>query len=193
MTDERCAVEALGRCRFAPATWDKKFAHSLAAKAEDAVLSVRQREVLWKLVKKYRRQMPPICLEEVAWREANNDRLGFEDRLDGDPQDATLRLIFADWLEEHGCEPVGAAQRWIVAHGTFPHLVPCGQSYGPNGTRGCNYEWTFGMEVWKVFGTITAENADYHLPYHHRSRRKAEEALGRAIKIRSGVPFENPA
>lgn len=59
MTDiERAAVAGLWRCTFLPGTWDKRFSRALAKRDASKPLSEKQQEWLWKLVWKYRRQIP---------------------------------------------------------------------------------------------------------------------------------------
>jgi uncharacterized protein (TIGR02996 family) len=36
------------------------------------------------------------------------------------PGDPLPRLIFADWLEEHGLDAEAAGQRWAAKHGHYP-------------------------------------------------------------------------
>lgn len=57
--EDRNLIGLLAGVRFAPATWDKRFAHNLMdqAKSERAALTDRQREWLRKCVYKYRRQI----------------------------------------------------------------------------------------------------------------------------------------
>jgi hypothetical protein len=57
---ERQAALRLGGCRFAPATFDKRFARDMAARAESdpsLELSDKQRENLWRLAHRFRRQL----------------------------------------------------------------------------------------------------------------------------------------
>ncbi len=57
---ERRIIEALGRCSFLPASFDRRFARDMLWQLQNVakpVLSPKQRETLWKLAKKFRRQM----------------------------------------------------------------------------------------------------------------------------------------
>jgi len=46
---------------------------------------------------------------------ADNEETGFRCHLETNPADQTLRLVFADWLEERGRTPEAEEQRDIVA------------------------------------------------------------------------------
>lgn len=37
------------------------------------------------------------------------------------PQDRTLQLAYADWLEEQDSSKLAAAWRWVVEEGLYPH------------------------------------------------------------------------
>lgn len=181
MTYERIAIEALARCSFLPGSWDKRFARDMAATAEDYRLTAKQRQCLWKMAWKYRRQMPPLATTEARrWLDRDTREAEFQAALDDDPMDFTVRLVFSDWLEECGRDSEAVAQRWMAANEVAPYLTPVGQSYGPGGVKGCNHEWTFGMKVWEKCGK-TLMNADY-LPYHHNSREQAEARLAVALE-----------
>lgn len=45
---------------------------------------------------------------------------GFEAALADRPADATVRAIYADWLDDHGQDRYAAAHRWLAAHGKHP-------------------------------------------------------------------------
>jgi len=173
MTNERIAIEALARCTFLPGSWNKRFAKGLAAQPEGTLITVKQRQCLWKLVHRYRRQMPPICLEFLKARdEMDLAQLGFEDQLDSAPDNTALRLVYADWLDEHGDESLALAQRWMVEQGIFPHLTAGGVSYGQE-TKAINFDWTLGMTAWELF-----RHTPYHrFSYHNHTRREAERNL----------------
>ena len=51
--DEAHAITCLGQVRYPPASWDKRFAHSLNASAG---LTEREVPQLWRLMLRYRRQ-----------------------------------------------------------------------------------------------------------------------------------------
>lgn len=57
---EIAAAKALSKCSFLPATFAKRFARSLGeiAQSETPVISENQALNLWRLVWKYRRQIP---------------------------------------------------------------------------------------------------------------------------------------
>ena len=49
---------------------------------------------------------------------------GFEAALAASPDDAGLRLIYADWLDDHGETAYAAAHRWLAANGKWPDHHP---------------------------------------------------------------------
>jgi uncharacterized protein (TIGR02996 family) len=53
----------------------------------------------------------------------------FEQALDADPDDWTLRLVYADWLAEQG-DALERAQRWMAQHQKRPATVLEGSGYG---------------------------------------------------------------
>lgn len=56
--NEKQAVTMLKGCRFAPATWDKRFVGQLDAEA----LTVKERPQVWRLFIRYRRQIQPMIV-----------------------------------------------------------------------------------------------------------------------------------
>jgi uncharacterized protein (TIGR02996 family) len=64
--------------------------------------------------------------------DADWDRL-----LDQTPGDATLRLGYADWLEENGETARAGAQRWLAARGLYPQ---------PYGTEAEGKVWWYKRE-----------------------------------------------
>lgn len=92
---QRRLIEALARCRFATATWDKKFSRSmanLAAADPGCDLSGRQHESLCRLVVKYRRQLA-FEIETLARQEL--EALGMDEKLWSVCTDPVRML---DWL-----------------------------------------------------------------------------------------------
>lgn len=143
-------IQNLARCRFAPATWDKKFARDLAAKPEGVILTPKQRANLYRLVVRYRKQLATndywrtkVIPYAQAWVAVPADQRAFEDALDADSFDWTTRAVYGDWLEEHGQPELAAAQRWMVEHKEAPEQRPCGTSYGAGKPVGCNHEYHF--------------------------------------------------
>lgn len=179
MTYERIAIENLDRCTFTPGSPPKRFARQMAATPENHRLTPRQREYLWQLTINYRRQIRAVGIVDYArwWLGRPKEQIAFEQDIDTDPTDAQKRLMYADWLEERGDELCNA-QRWMVERGWYPSLVPCGQSYGPKGTSGCNYEWTLGMDVWGYFCALLKPMGNV---YHHRGREAAELWLAESL------------
>lgn len=194
MTDERVAIEALARCRFPPATFAKRFARSLNERKENSVLTPRQRHTLHQVCHHFRRQLPRVV---QVWNEVYLslpvERQNFENTLDSRPDDASAALIYADWLEEHGEPALALAHRLTVERKWFPHLVPCGASYGPDGTSPINFEWTLGMKAWQAMDFREAPHSP--LPaYHHRSRQAAMAALaGYAQRLAIPAPLNDCA
>ncbi len=175
MTNERIAIESLAYCTFLPGSFNKRFAHNLNSYPEDKLLTVKQRQTLWKLVNRYRRQIrTEIVHEEVARREAMDPTaLTFEDMLDSDPMDNTTRLIYADWLDEHDGADLADAHRWIVAQQAHPKLQAAGMEFGPTGIKPINFEWTFGKSYfdWE-------QNRE---PYWARSQREIVASMARLL------------
>ena len=62
--DERRMAVALGRCRFVPATFDKRFGRAIAARAELEApkISLGEADLLRRLTKRYRRQLAPAIV-----------------------------------------------------------------------------------------------------------------------------------
>lgn len=140
---ERKVLEALLACSMVPGSYDKKFVrsvHNLLANDEDATLSPKQRVCVWRIGKKYRRQLGENRMREagqnlVGLVEANWDALHegvgikgergrFESQLSLEPDDWTTRLVYADWLEEHGESILSDGQRWQAANKKYPALMP---------------------------------------------------------------------
>lgn len=70
MTRDNYAIiaKALGACSFLPGSWDKRFARSMAFRAEHpegGCFTERQRVHILRLAHKYRRQIPTSVLELV--------------------------------------------------------------------------------------------------------------------------------
>lgn len=53
-------VSLLAQCRFAPATWDKRFVRDMHARGKDASLSEKQAEQINRLFHRYRKQIAAI-------------------------------------------------------------------------------------------------------------------------------------
>jgi hypothetical protein len=79
MTEAEVLIsEALGRCSFLPASWDKRFCRDMAFIAErsrEVEISEYQNANLLRLVYKYRRQLPTTIVElALDEMERNADR-----------------------------------------------------------------------------------------------------------------------
>lgn len=178
MTNERIAIEMLGRCSLLPGSYDKRFIKAINAYPENHRLSAKQRALMWKLVVKYRRQST-VGANAVAWA---HDWLGrpdmqiaFEQKLDDDPTDATTRAVYADWLDENGDSPLADAQRWMAVKKVFPELHGVGIAFGPNGSHRINFEWTMTMKAWEQFKELCV------FRYWNSSREGAERNIADCI------------
>ncbi len=85
MTEAEARIsQALGRCSFLPASWDKRFCRDMAFVAErsrDVELSEFQNANLLRLAYKYRRQLPTVIVElALDEMERNADRRSAEGR-----------------------------------------------------------------------------------------------------------------
>lgn len=54
----------------------------------------------------------------------------FERALAERPDDAGLRLIYADWLDDHGEAAYAAAHRWLAANGRWPAAYGLSRLFG---------------------------------------------------------------
>lgn len=50
----------------------------------------------------------------------NEDREAFWAKIEENPADAACKLVFADWLEEHGEEDLAYCMRWCAGHSKCP-------------------------------------------------------------------------
>lgn len=50
-------IQALNRCRFLPASYEKRFARDMAQKQVGDTLTLKQLEYLEKILKRYRKQL----------------------------------------------------------------------------------------------------------------------------------------
>lgn len=181
MTYERIAIQALGRCTLPPGTSAKRFAREMAATAEEFWMTAKQRAWMWALAHRYRRQMPPIAVKAATeWLAVPKDERAFHDAIEADLKDGTPRLVFADWLVEHGRNDEAQAQRWMAETRIGPTLMPCGQSHQNGGVIPINFEWSFGMKAWELFDQHHAHGPSL-LGYWHHSREIAEKRLATAM------------
>jgi uncharacterized protein (TIGR02996 family) len=58
----------------------------------------------------------------------------FQADIQANPGDASLRLIYADWLQEQGREDLAIAYRWSAKHDFCPYVSPKGRIVGWHGT-----------------------------------------------------------
>ncbi len=67
MTDiEARSAKALGRARFAPGTFDKRFARNVAGQVTERLITDKQAVLMWELVHRYRRSIEDEELLEIA-------------------------------------------------------------------------------------------------------------------------------
>lgn len=69
--DEQRMATALGRCRFSPGSWQKRFARHLYAQAiaSEPIISAKQAELLRKVVVSWRRQIPKPIVDLAEGKE----------------------------------------------------------------------------------------------------------------------------
>jgi uncharacterized protein (TIGR02996 family) len=121
-----------------------------------------------------------------------------ERRLKRFRTDADTRLVFADWLEEHGEEDRARAQRWLARAGKHLLAQRRERSNGqPKGTHACwrTDTFTFGEPF---IATVLphalwlrlAEAVDYTgVRRWYRTEADAERDLGRALNgYEEGAP-----
>lgn len=184
---EQLCLDALSRCRLLPASWEKRFIRHLSGVSDDYTLSEKQREWVWKLVQKYRRQLPGevaalgtegqrlLAAERQGLMQKSLDAgLRYEVALHDDPDDWGLRLEYADLLEEQGEDVLAAGQRWQATE----RKRPVWYMFIGGDIRWCWCLDTVGVkfpyaslpyEIWKPFGAL------------HHTRHEAEAALARAL------------
>jgi uncharacterized protein (TIGR02996 family) len=106
----------------------------------------------------------------------------FQAALDERPDDAALRLVFADWLEEHGDTDRAAGYRWLGGQGLYPY------DWSGHGGAADTFDWYVegGEAYWGVPAHCTLPAAWLDLlpqqspPIHwveRETRREAEEAV----------------
>lgn len=65
---EARGASALGAASFAPGSWDKRFARTLALQVADRRITDKQACVLWELAWTYRRSIPEDVVAEASAR-----------------------------------------------------------------------------------------------------------------------------
>lgn len=186
MTDERAIVIALRSCYLLPGSWEKRFVRSLSGLKEDALLSVKQRQQLWRMVYKYRRQIDKRFQALLKQRQAIPEPiLRFEDLLDSQPDDADTRLVYADLLEESGYRDLANAQRWMVERELFPFLLKHPRGFVFDGQFNEETSWTMGPFVQGAFPFELRREVG---PWHP-SRRACEHDLTKALAAQSALPI----
>jgi uncharacterized protein (TIGR02996 family) len=134
----------------------------------------------------------------------------FTDYLLAHPEDCKTRLVYADWLEEHGEVREAMLQRWLGAYERWPHYRP-----GPRGPRVTFrptkpwgwYPFKFGTQdrdgkfapgyarlipliYDELVGKLDSRRyAPYRVPGHvyYRTQREALDALAEALRLKGGL------
>lgn len=113
----------------------------------------------------------------------------YHDALDVLPSDSATRLVFADWLADHGNHSLARAQRWLVARGLYP-----ASRVGPQVRKPWAW-WHDRIPKYEVLGegalthamlprlTFLAMASTYSYTMHHYylTRPHAELALANAL------------
>lgn len=90
----------------------------------------------------------------------------------------SLRLVYADWLEDHG-DPRAFSQRWMAQHGKFPRFAGPTWDWWQHGDRpDCNPE-DLPRRIWDALSQQPRKDMPYCKEYP--SRRKAERELHKAL------------
>jgi uncharacterized protein (TIGR02996 family) len=102
-------------------------------------------------------------------------------KLNNDPELlqelASLRLVYADWLEERG-EGLAGAQRWMAAHVKFPRPAPGCWDWWRDDQVGFNPE-NLPAEIWD---RLPGERKGIANCKEYATRRLAERALFKSLK-----------
>lgn len=176
---EREVVGALASCSMTPSSFDKKFVrdiNSLFASSPDAQLTTKQVLCIWRIAKKYRRQLSNrkngrtvktnfVPLVDAKWNSLHEgigiggDWGRFEHQLSLEPDDWTTRSIFADFLEDQGESALAVGQRWQAANKKHPILVEvsCYQLFDSVVNRDYRHRWC-------LLDTNQSSEDDQHRP-----------------------------
>lgn len=118
--------------------------------------------------------------------------------LDEDPNDWSLRAIYADWLEEQGRDGEAAGQRWMIQHKKRPFRP---QYSGVMTTNGARWWWynlanrrphSDGLyeDPWSdlpedLFRKLIKgpPDSESYLSQTYRLRQRAEKALFKALGL----------
>jgi uncharacterized protein (TIGR02996 family) len=120
------------------------------------------------------------------------DLQGLHAALDADPADQRLRLVLADWYEEHGAPQTAEALRWLAGQGKHParyweewvwHNPASAQQTWYHGRRQEARHPTAAevlpQELWQALECPTWRSPAFWKPY--ATRRAAEEEACRAL------------
>lgn len=203
---EKEVIGALASCSMLPGSFDKRLVrdlHNLFESDEDASLTAKQRLCVWRIAKKYRRQLGDkdrrigvslVSLVEVQWN-ALHEGIGikgdwgrFEHQLSMEPDDWTTRSIFADFLDDQGESILADGQRWQVANNKHPVLLPSNSVsidlYGTVRRKGSYcHRWIviFESEATAPY-ELTPEAWNNNLCSYHGGRIMAEQLLAARIR-----------
>jgi uncharacterized protein (TIGR02996 family) len=114
--------------------------------------------------------------------EIPTDRDAFEAALDADPDDWSLRLVYADWLDENGDADLARCQRWMAANRKRPVCRPPAFLHVADG-----WDWSLGNEslmygIPRHLGKWMPWPGPSESSYReYPTRRAAERALATAL------------
>lgn len=97
----------------------------LAAISPERVQARSDVTILTVLLPRRNRRGVNLAIDVVASlpSAAAGEEASFALHLDVAPEDATTRLVYADWLEEQGRDLDGYTQRWIVVEKFYPQIL----------------------------------------------------------------------
>ncbi len=104
--------------------------------------------------------------------------------LDENPEDWNLRLVYADWLDDHGDHQFASAQRWMANHQK--------RAWKPVLTKNT---WTWGRVIRTVMGStldsdlldsVPGDRLNSHI-VQYGSRQNAERALAVALALTARI------
>jgi uncharacterized protein (TIGR02996 family) len=103
-------------------------------------------------------------------------------QIEAASDDPASRLVFADWLEDHGRPAAAECLRWLVRHRKRPQHIeaPLGDSWGwLRDLRSPAVTATHGAMMLpdRVFDRLKGGKGFLDVARFYRSRRAAEEAL----------------
>jgi uncharacterized protein (TIGR02996 family) len=124
------------------------------------------------------------------------DREALHAALDADPSEQRLRLVLADWYEDHDEAASAEALRWLARHDKFPEWGYWGTPWAWHSPLSARTEWGYAAEGKRPprASAVLPDEVYRELRGHHwrhsqeppywkpyTSRREAEEALCQAF------------